>query len=54
MTVSNGLIEDKSTVLTWAEIRDVGDNIGNKEGFYCSIIYSQAESSGDSIEINTF
>ena len=54
MTIGNALIEDQSIVVTWAEIMDVGDKIGNKEGLVCSVIYNKAESSGSEVEILTF
>ena len=54
MTVSNGLIKDQAVVVTWAEINDVGENIGKKEGLACSVIYNQAENEGSEPETFTF
>ena len=42
-TLSGSLIPEQSTVLTWAEIEDVGENVGRKEGFYCSVLYRQSD-----------
>ena len=33
-------IPDQSTVVSWAEIDNVGELAGTKEAFYCSVKYS--------------
>ena len=49
--LEGGVFETASIVATWVEIRDVGDNVGNTEGFYCACYYSQAEPVGSDIDI---
>ena len=49
--LEGGTIADASTVTTWVEIRDVGENVGNTEGFYCACYYARAEPIGSDIDI---
>lgn len=53
MTLGGGEVPDDGYVLTWAQIEDP-ETPGNIEGFYCSVKYSQTETYGDEISIETF
>ena len=41
MTVGGAELNSESNVLVWAEINDIEDNTGNKEGFYCMAKYTK-------------